>query len=760
MSKEYRHIGKETPRIAAREFVTGKAKYIRDMKRPHMLYGKILRSPYPHANIKRIDTSNAEKLPGVKAVVTYKNAPDWYLGMPVPHKRILDGKVRYVGDAVALIAATTEEIAEEALELIDVEYEPLSAVYDIEEALKPNAPELYAEFPGNIIPNEPTTEKLRHILDIDIGDTEKGFREADIIVEGTARLESGQNPLPPEAPGVIAEWEDGKLTMWGSFSSPGLAMVRARTEMGLAPDDLRLIAAYVGGSFGSKHITGNDNILLYAAALARAARAPVGLLYTREEQFTAYHVRMRSRASYKVGMKKDGTVTAITGEWLCNCGALSTSQVLMVSVGLEALPMLARCTNEKVKTKTVLTNTIPSGPYRGFGYLENTALLSSVLSMAMEKANLDPVEYHKKNCIKPGDRFFHPYFGTGWEVSAGPDITRAIEEGARLFGWRNKWRGWSQPTEVNGTKRRGVGIGVTGTTDIGERASNENVQLNAFGSVTVYCCATEFGTGTRDVVHKIAAEALDVPLERVSITPPDTLVNPWESGSTGSRSTYAMGSAVLAAAEDAKQKLFEKAAPILGTTPEDLETKDGMVYAKAEPEKRLPWIAVIGWDGAITGVGHFPPRYNIPAYQVQFVEVEVDVETGEVQLLNLVSATDCGQIVNPLAFQGQLQGFLPGVGIAMIEESVMDKTTGHMMNPNMIDYKTHTFPELPTHQFVITETPPNVDPPCPFGAFGAGEPSIAPTTPAISMAIYNAIGERFFDYPIAPEKILRALGKI
>ncbi len=760
MSKEYRFIGKETPRLAGPDLVTGKAKFIADMKRPHMLYGKVLRSPHPHANIKSIDTNRAENLPGIKAVLTYKNVPDWYLGVPIPHSRFLDSKVRFVGDAVALVAATTEEIAEEALELIDVEYEVLPAVYDIEEALQPDAPQLYTQFPGNLIPNNVITQRLGHLLHIDIGDTEVGFGEADIIVDGAVKLESGQNPLPPEPPGVIAEWEGGTLTEWGSFSSLGISQSRAAMAMKLPPGGLRLIAAFVGGSYGSKHITAVSHIIFYAAALAKATRQPVALFYSKEEHFASYQVRMGARAHYKVGMKKDGTVTAVTGEWLNNCGAFSSAQGLMVSVGLITLPFLTRCPNIKVFGKAMLTNTIPSGSFRGFGYLENTVLLSSVLSMAMEKANLDPVEYYKKNCVKTGDKFFHAYFSTGFETSAGPEITAAIEKGAELFAWKNKWRGWGQPTAVNGSKRIGVGVGLAGHSDDGEQPSNANVQLNSNGSVTVYCCAAEFGTGTRDVLRKIAAESLDMPLETVFITPADTLVNPWEVGSTGSRSTYCMGSAVVAAVQESKQKLFKQASRKLDTNPENLETRDGMVYVKNTPERRLPWMAVMGIHGAITGEGHFPGRHNIPTYQVHFAEVEVDTETGLVQLVKLVSATDCGQIINPLSLQGQLQGFDPGVGLALREESVLDIATGRVLNPNMIDYKTLTFLELPEHQFAILETPPpNADPPCPFGAFGVGEPSPTPATPAISMAIYNAIGKRFFEYPITPDIVLRALGK-
>lgn len=270
MAREFRHIGKETPRLAARAFVTGKAKYVRDMTRPQMLYGKVLRSPYAHANIKKINTSKAEACPGVKAVLTYKNVPNWMTGSPMPHVRVLDSKVRFIGDAVALVAAETEEVAEEALDLIDVEYEPLPAVYDVEEALKPDAPQLYKEFPVNLVPNKPFAEQLRKatILEVAHGDLEKGFGEADIIVEGTARVENGQNPLPTEAPGVIAEWEDGKLTLWGAIQSVGLAEIALRTAIGLPQGDVRLIQPYVGGSFGSK----NNPIMvnLHAAALAKA----------------------------------------------------------------------------------------------------------------------------------------------------------------------------------------------------------------------------------------------------------------------------------------------------------------------------------------------------------------------------------------------------------------------------------------------------------------------------------------------------------
>lgn len=744
--------------MAAREVVTGRAKYARDIKQTRMLYGKILMSPYAHANITNIDASRAEALPGVRTVLTYKNAPEWMYGMPVPHIRVLDRKVRFVGDAVALVAADTEEIAEEALELIDVEYEPLPAVYEMEEAAKPGAPQLYKEFPGNIVPNKLLCESAHTVVEIDIGDTEKGFREADIIVEGSARVENAQNPLPAESPGIVADWQDGKVTATGSVQSEGRGELGLRSAMGLQQGDVRLVAAYLGGSFGSKNNVQKPG--LHAAALSRAARRPVSLCSSKAEHFTAYHVRMKSRVSYKIGIKKDGTVTAITGEWLANAGAVSTLQGNMVSVGLEAYPMLARCSNVKVKTRLTLTNAVPSGPYRGFGILENSALLSMILFVAMEKANIDPVDYYKKNCIKEGDKFFHAYMGTGFVISAAPDIIAVTDKAAEVFRWKDRWKGWGKPTSVSGPKRRAVGIGVAGHADVGEQDSNAYVQLNAFGTVTVYSSASEFGAGTRDVVRKIAAEAMDVPLDLVKLTPPDSSVNPWEWGSTGARSTYAMGTAVLRAAEDAKKKLFQMAAPMLSANPEDLETRDGVVFVKGAGGKRLPWIGIMGWQNMVTGIGHFPARYNLPTYQVHFVELEVDTETGNIEMLDYLSAVDCGTIVNPLAFQGQLDGYFPGADLALREETVVDKATTRILNPNMVDYKWRLFNEIPPHRNVILESiPEKADPPCPFGARGGGEQSLASAGPAILMAIYNAIGKRFFEYPVTPDRILKALEK-
>ena len=753
---EHRHIGKETPRLGGWEMITGRAKYARDLKVPRMLYGKVLRSPHAYAKIVDIDIEEARKLPGVEAVLTYKNTPDWKLGMPIEHKRFLSDTVHFIGDAVALVAAQTEEIAEEALSLIKVIYEPMKPLLTVEESLAPDATQLYPELPGNIAPSKMFEEQHLALTDMCFGDIEKGFEEADVIGEALSIVESGQNPLPPEAPGVISEWESEFLTVRGSMSSAGLCKMMNAPHMHIPISNMRVIPAYVGGSYGSKHFSSCGSIILYSAALAKATNRPVGLFYTKEEHFAAQTSRLNSRGKYKIGLKKDGTVTAVQGEWIGESGAFNGEQCMMLGVGLIAQPIIAKSANVDIRTKAVLTNRMPSGAYRGYGYLENTIHISNALYKGLEKIDLDPVEYFRRNSLKVGDEFFHAYMCSGFHKSAGPDFTPALNEGAKAFNWDERWKGYGKPSREEGNIVYAVGMGIAGQSDVGEQPSNENVQLDFDGGVTVYCGATEFGTGTRDVVRKIAAEALNVALERVRVTPSDTLSTPYEWGSTGSRSTYSMGSAVLMAANDAKKKLFEGAAKIFQCPPEILETNNGLITIKGNPQACIPWVAAIGFNQCITGVGNFLGAYNVTIHQAQFIEIALDKETGKVEVTEQICSTDCGQIVNPLALKGQLDGYFPGIDLAIREETVWDHE-GRMLTANMIDYKTRTWNEMPKHKNVILETPPQSDPPAPFGAFGGGEPSLAPGIPAITLALYNATGIWFNEYPISTSVILKAL---
>lgn len=753
MSKEYRFIGKATPRKDGIDIVTGKAMYIDDIQLPKMLYGKIKRSPYAHAYIKKIDTNKAEKLSGVKAVLTYLNVPDWKTGIP-PVVRVLDRKVRFVGDGVAIAAATTERMAEEALELIEVEYEQLPAVYDVEEALKADAPELYHEIPGNVAPRGFPGYGPHALQEIVLGDVEEGFSEADIIIEGTYSYENFPNPLPIEPPGVIAAWEGPhQLTLWSANSGPYFHKFLMQASLGL-DIDIRSIGVSCGGSFGSK--AAYPQVAFYAAALAKATGRPVKLCYTKGEHFSAFISRPGSRIRGKVGIRKDGTVTAISGDWFVNTGAFSSWTQAQVAVGCGEAQLMLRTPNWKFIPRVVVTNRMPAGAVRGFGGQELKCALIPLLTTAMEEACIDPVEFFKKNFVKPGNGYY--WRDGNWYIYRGVDFAEAMQKGAEVFGWKEKWKGWGKPTAVKGTTRRGVGVGVHGNADMGEDASEAYVQLRPDGTAMIYSCISESGMGQRSSVCKMAAEVLNLPLERVNISPPDTNINPFDLGLAGSRGTYAVGSAVIAAAEDAKRKLFDKAASVFEVKPEDIDTQDGEVYVKETPHYRIPWLAVMDISSTCTGFGRFEPDYSMCNFMMVFVEVEVDLETGNVEVVRVVPATDVGQIIDPPSLENQLHGGLGAAGLdtALFEEAILDAATGRLVNSNMIDYKWRTFLELPTFDHVILETP---YPTHRFKAGGVGEITGAPAPSAVLMAISNAIGKRMHDYPITPDKILKALGK-
>lgn len=751
--KEYRFIGKNTPRKDALDIVTGRTKFINDVTIPHMLHGRVLRSPHPHALIKSIDTREALALPGVKAVLTHENVPDWMGGFPL-HVRILDHKVRYVGDAVALVAAETEDTCEEALRLIKVEYEPLPAVYDVEEAMQPGAPQLYEEFPGNVLPLGIPAFGPNSLRELVMGDLEKGRQEADFVIEGSYAYENIPNPLPPEPPGVIAAWEGtDSLNVWSASQGPHMIKVALQRRMGSI--NLHSMGSPVGASYGSKFMSWQ--YVLPAAALAKATERPVKLCYGKAEHLAAFTVRLGSRIHGEVGIKKNGEVTFLAGDWLVNTGAFSETSQAMVAVGCGEVQLMLRCANWDLKPKIVCTNRTASGQIRGFGGQELECALLPLLTMAMEKADIDPVEFFKKNYVKPGDGYF--WRDGNWWVCRGNDYAKAMAEGAAKFGWKDKWKGWLKPTSVKGVKRRGIGVGVHGNADVGEDVSEAYVRLDPNGTATIYSGLAEHGTGQRSNICKMAAEILQLPLDKVSVTPNDSRVNPYEMGPVGSRGTYAIGSAVIAAAEDAKGQLFAQAAPKLAVKEEELETEDGMIYVRGHKEHRIPWIKLMDYDRTIMGRGRFEPDFALPNCMMIFTEAEVDTETGRVELIRVVGATDVGQIIDPPGIINQLNGCLGSAGIdsALFEETVIDRRLGRIMNPNMIDYKWRTFAELPEMEHVILETPLASHR---FHAIGVGEIATSPGPSALLMAVSNAIGVRIHDYPLTPAKVLSALGKL
>ncbi len=515
--------------------------------------------------------------------------------------------------------------------------------------------------------------------------------------------------------------------------------------------EVRSIGGPCGGSFGSKLMSWQ--VQSHAAMLAKATGKPVKLVLTKEEHLAVFTVRPASRMKARVGMRKDGTVTAVAGTWPIDTGYYSQTTQAQVAVGCGEAQIMISCPNWDIRPTIVYTNRNASGIVRGFGGQELKCILIPILSLAMEKLHIDPFEFLKKNFVKPGGGYF--WRDGIWYTYRGVDYVPAMDKGAEAFRWKEKWKGWLKPSATNGKRRRGVGVGVHGNADIGEDASEAYVRIHPDGTVMLFSCVNEHGTGQRSNYTKMVAEVLQVPPERVSVTPSDTLINPYEFGPAGSRGTYAIGCAVIRAAEDARNRLLGFMAPMLGVDAGDLDTQDGIVFVAAAPELKKPWKAM-GVDRTITGFGRFEPDHSLSNCMMTFVEVEVDTETGKVDLVNIVNATDAGQIIDPQGLEGQLNGCLGSAGIdsAVFEETELDRRSGRILNANMIDYKWRTFLELPKIENVVLETP---FPSHRFHAVGVGEVATSPGPSAVLMAVSNAIGSWLHEYPVTPCRVLQVL---
>ena len=750
---ELKYVGKETKRLLGPQIVTGKAMYTGDFKKPGMQYGKILRSPHPYARLAEIDTEKAKAYPGVSAVVTWKDV-DRNIFItngftPPKHHHLMDEYVRFVGDAVALVVAETEDIALEAMKLIEVKYQVLKPVFTIEEALAEDAPQLYPELPGNIAPH-------KNNLNFEVGDLEKGFAESDVIVEVDSSIENGQNPLPVEPPVTICWYENDTYNFIASAAAPAYCHQNVASALNVPYEQVRLTAPAVGGSFGSKLYSGNVQPLVFAAVMAKAARCPVMFCYTKEEHFAIHQNRMVTNAHIRFGMKKNGLASAVEMRQYADAGVCASTQEFMLAVGTNTLPILCKTDNKKFDAEVVVTNHMPSGSFRGYGYMESTALVSQAIMEACTKLDVDPVDYLVKNAMKKGDRYHnamaepHP-----WQNNKTADWSDLVVKTAEAFGWSGRFKGWGTPTWVSpdGKKARGVGVGAAGHSDTGGKPSNANVTLTGLGAVYLSTCMAEFGAGTRDVMLKIVAEELDMPLECIRVSDADTGMTPPDFGST-----YCGGIVAKRACEDVKRKLYQLTHEKFGVPEDDLGFKGGKVYRLSNPgETYLLFPHLMGKVDSVTGCGRFEGVHNSTIFHLQFVEVEVDLEMGTFRIVDHFGGSDAGVVVNPLPLRNQLQSFFAGIDIACMEETVWDPNDYRVLNPSNIDYKTRTFNDVVKHDHIVLESMKNSENDYPFGAVGVGEPLLAPGGPAIRMAIYNACGIKLNSYPFSPAKVIQAL---
>ena len=758
--KNYKYIGKNTPRKDAKDIVTGKATFLDDFKIPRMLIGKLLKCPHPHATILNIDVEEAKKLKGVHAVLTYHDVDQtWMMGWP-PQKPILCQRMRFVGDTVALVAAETEEIANIALELIKVKYEILEAVFDGISAQKEGAPQLYEQFKNNIVtPGYPPFQKDGPFWHLQKGDPDKAFAECAFIAEDTIEFNKMPAPLAPESPGAIVEWK-GELDFMIWATSQSTHILKIINSSVIPGSDLQVKTFNVGGSYGNKQSLGTQ--VIAAALLSMATNRPVKVYQTKSEQLVAYETRLGSQVHAKIGMDKDGVVRAVRGEWSVDTGAFCNATQGQVGVGIgEAQLVMAKCQDWDFDSNIVVTNKCPAGIVRGYGGQELNSCLSLLVGRTMRAGNFDPVEVYKKNYVSDGDRYIWRD-GREWEARS-INYVKCMEETAEKFGWKDKWKGWGVPTFVNGTKRRGVGCGIIGNADVGEDNTESYVRIvpnlmDDKAHVVLQCDITESGMGQKSNLAKMVAEVLNVPYEMVQLTPPDTLTNPTGFGLCGSRGTITYGRAVSNAAADARRQLFELAEPYLEVPPEAMELADYGVITKARPGKHVTWKKLIPPDLTLTGYGRHIENFSTPNFFMVFLEVEVDTENGQVKVLNITGGSDAGQVIDPATLEMQFHGGIGSASLdtAIFEECIIDKPTGRYVTGNMIDYKWRTFNEFPEFKTVMLSSQFDT---FMFKAVGVGEIAGAASASAVMQAISNAIGIEVSEYPATPSVILKVLRK-
>jgi xanthine dehydrogenase YagR molybdenum-binding subunit len=749
---EFAVVGQRHPRVEGAEKVTGRARYTYDVRLPGQLYARVLRSSHPHARIVRIDTSRAEALPGVHAVLSLANAPDmaWY-----QESRLFDRTVRFVGDEVAAVAADSEEIAEDALRLIEVVYEPLPFVVDIEAARKPGAPQLYE---GGNIAGEPQLYER--------GELAAGFRAADLVIEQVYMTQTAlHNSLEPH--GCTAAWAGDRLTLYAS--TQGIFAVRKELakKLELPEHHVRVIKQHMGGGFGSKQIAWKQDAI--AALLSKQAGRPVQLMLDREAENLAVGNRNATRQRVRLGAKRDGTLTAIEARIELQAGAYQAggeaSDVSGVYQGLY------RCANVHTEQVAVYTNTGPAVAFRAPGYVEGTFALESAMDELAQALQLDPIELRLRNYAEQDQQEGKPY-------SSPESLRRCYEHVARAAGWgknddrspsTNHQAARANMSSVVGrhsshTKRRGIGFAahnwVGGS---GKPPGYAWVKLNHDGSADVITGTQDIGTGSRTGLAQIAAEELGLPIERVALYLGDTASGPYSPTSAGSMTLATLGPAVRAAAVEAKRQLCEAAAPILEEQPGLLTVRDGQVAVVGEPERSISVEEVCGRIAPhmIQGQGARGPNpeaQSVRTFGAQCAEVEVDLESGEVTLLRVVAAHDCGRIINPTMVDSQvIGGVTQGIGFALSEQRVVDARSGVVLNANLEEYKIPTVADIPEILHARLDLPDLAA--NPTGAKGIGEPPIIPTAPAIANAIFDAVGVRIRRLPLDRQRLLEALAR-
>ncbi len=749
-------------RYDAPDKVTGRAKYTADIQLPDTVVGKILGSPIAHGIIKRIDVSKARALSGVLAVITGADVPDtWYGVSPAREDEqvLAKERVRYVGDEIAAVAAVDEETAERALKLIEVEFEELPAVFDPVSAMAPGAPLIHPEKPryaGNINTR----------VDWHFGDVTQGFAEADLVREERfVGNRTYQSPMEPHA--ALARWEHHgeRLTLWSSTQTPHYLHRSLSRVLGIPMGNIRVIRPAVGGGFGAKaEATPLD---FCAAILAKLTGRPVAMEYTREEMYRHFRGRHKQYIDLKIGVKKDGSITAVEHTVVLDGGAYTSYGVITAYYAGSMLPTLYKIPNYKYDGTRVYTNLPASGAFRGHGVPQPRFAFESLLDMIAEELGLDPFEIRLRNAMEPNMRT-----GNALDISSC-EFIETLNRARATSGWAAK------KGKLPAGKGIGVGCGgfVSGAGYPIYRSdfphSNAMIRVHEDGTgVTLHIAASEIGQGSDTVLVQIAAEELGVPYEWVWMADCDTTLSPLDLGSYSSRVTLMGGNAVKMAAQNVTAQLREVAARELGCDPAALTAREGRIFVREHPSVGMDWAAAariaFSKKGPVVGTGSYTPPKHLggefkggtvgtsPAYSFStaVAEVTVDLETGYVTVDRFTDYSDAGTVINPVTLHGQVEGaIIMGMGETLLEDTIVG-AGGHLANANLHDYLIPTICETPEIHTAAVES---FEPRGPFGAKEIGEGSLLPVLGAIANAIYDACGVRVTELPITPEKILRGL---
>ena len=733
-----KHVGKRIPKKVAWDKVTGQAKFAYDIQVSGMLHARVLRSPHANAKILDIDISAAERLPGVRAILNYKNAGKQRWDR---QRAVFKDYVRLVGDEVAAVVADTELIAGDALQLIKVKYKALPHVIDLEEALRPDAPKVQPY--GNIFEGKPSIYER--------GDIQKGFSEAEVVIEHTYTT-SEQHHACLEMHGCVANWANDQLTVWDSTQGVHLARDLLALTLNLPISKVRVINRHTGGGFGSKN--GIKQYHVIAAMLSRETGRPVRLFLNRSEDFMVTSHRPRTRQKIKAGFKSDGTLTAIDYEEYGRGGAWNEGNMRWASRPGDSIKELYKCPNVRSTNYAVHTNLSSPGACRGPGNTETLFALEQFFDEAAVRFNMDPIELRLKNFAEIHPLTSQPYFSNG--------LKESYEKGSSAFGWKRQ-----KPGSVkDGTKRRGIGMGTVHWHGTSGEPSQALVTVYPEGTVEVNAGIADIGVGAPVILAQIAAEELQVPFDKVRVAYGDSAGTPYTINSSyGSRTTSLAGPAVRMAAADAKQQLIQIAAEVLKVSPADVQLKDGVFITKSDPAKQASFKEITGQMGwrkrrhLVIGKGKRldnPKGRKVDIFGAHFIEVEVDTASGSVRVLRAVLAHDSGRPINALTYESQVQGgFLMGLGMALFEERIIDAETGVQVNADFHGYCCPTALDVPDQVTVIPIETHDLS--TNINAKGVGEPPTAGAGGAIANALYNAIGVRIRDYPITPSKVLQAL---